>query len=171
MDKEYYLHFAGHKDDLNTAALYEEYADLFSTANFEQLKKLKSESSSPVEISRLSNLLQLCGEGLLENQVRDLSDEIAEQEAKATLDIDGKEVSFRYSEITLSNEPDKAKRDMLDDKRNEMVKKSFNPNLLNYWTTLHNEAKKLGFESYKDFFSFLKNEDFEQTASQTNRLA
>jgi hypothetical protein len=170
MDKEYYLHFAGHKDDLNTAALYEEYADLFSTANFGHLKKLKSEASSPVEISRLSNLLQLCGEGLLENQVRDLSDEIAEQEARATLDIDGKEVSFRYSEVTLSNEPDKAKRDMLDDRRNEMVRKSFNPNLLNYWTTLHNEAKKLGFDSYRDFFSFLKSEDFEQTASQTNRL-
>ena len=30
--------------------------------------------------------------------------------------------------------------------------------------------KKLGFESYKDFFSFLKNEDFEQTAGQMNRL-
>ncbi len=170
LDKEYYLHFAGHKDDLNTASLYEEYADLFLVSNFEQLKKLKKESSSPAQGSRLTSLVRLCGEGLLENQVRDLSDEIAKQEAGSNLNIDGKEVSFRYSEVLLSNESDKAKRDALDDKRNNMVKKSFNPNLLNYWTILHAEAKKLGFESYKDFFSFLKNEDFEQSASQMGRL-
>ena len=83
LDKEYYLHFAGHKDDLNTAVIQEEYADLFSASNFQQLKKLKKESSLPVEISRLSNLLQLCGEGLLENQVRDLSDEIARSGSKS----------------------------------------------------------------------------------------
>jgi len=170
LDKEYYLHFAGHKDDLNTAAIQEEYVDLFSASNFQQLKKLKKESSSPVETSRLSSLLKLCGEGLLENQVGELSDEIAQLEAKSNLDIEGKEVSFRYSETLLSNESDKAKRDMLDDKRNDMVRKTFNPNLLNYWTILHNEVEKLGFESYKDFFSFLKNEDFEQTAGQMDRL-
>jgi len=124
LDKEYYLHFAGLKDQLNTSVIYEENSELFDIRNFDYIRNLKQEAVSSDEKSRLYGLLKFCGEGLIENQVKELSDEIAEQEAKAIIEIDGNEVSYRYSEILLSNEADKAKRDAIDDRRNALVKKS-----------------------------------------------
>ncbi len=170
LDKEYYLHFAGLKDQLNTSVIYEENSELFDIRNFDYIRNLKQKAVSADEKSRLYGLLKFCGEGLIENQVKELSDEIAEQEAKAIIEIDGNEVSYRYSEILLSNEADKEKRDAIDDRRNALVKKEFNPKMMRYWNILHNQARIMGFSSYSELFSYMKDEDFKKTQSQMEKL-
>lgn len=170
LDKEYYLHFAGLKDELNTSAIYEENSWLFEMGNFSAIKGLKDKAVSVDEGKRLQGLLKFCGEGLIENKVKELSDSIAEQEAKAVIGLEGREVSYRYSEILLSNEADKAKRDEIDDCRNELVKKEFNDKLMQYWSELHLQAGSLGFSSYREMFSFLKGEDFTTTLAQMEKL-
>ncbi|MFH0701909.1 MAG: hypothetical protein V2B14_00005, partial [bacterium] len=80
-------------------------------------------------------MLKFCGETLIEKPVKELIDEMGEDEAKAKIQIEGNDVTYRYSEVLLSNEPDKAKRDSIDEKRNKLVEKQFNPKLYMYWDT------------------------------------
>jgi hypothetical protein len=159
IDKEYYLHFSGKKDSLNLTRIYNRYESLFSSDNFNKIKELK-EKSNGEEKKKYSFLLKFCGEGLIERQVKELVDAIAGDEAKATIEIEGREVPYRYSQILLANEENKVKRDLIDDKRSKKVEEQFNDKLCQYWEALHNQAKNLGFSSYKDLFSFLKDEDF-----------
>jgi len=174
LEKEYYLHFSGQKDTLNIAEIYGMYEGLFSLKNFEFLKSLKEKSlkekNSGEENKRYSYLVRFCGEGLIEQKVKELIDEIGEAEAKAVIYIDGKDVPFRYSEVLLSNEEDKSKRDLIDDKRNSKVETDFNPKLYDYWSELHGYAKNLGFLSYRELFAFLKEENFEDLATSVEEL-
>ncbi len=170
LDKEYYLHFAGLKEELNTSDIYNENSWLFDRKNFDDLKELKDNEKCTDGKTKLFNLLKFCGEGFIENQVKELSDSIAEQEAKAVIKLNGEDVSYRYSEILLSNEADKDRRDEIDDARNDIVKKEFNPKLFQYWKELHNQASLLGFTSYREMFAYLKGEDFNNTLLQMEIL-
>ncbi|MBM3709538.1 MAG: hypothetical protein FJW61_03850 [Actinobacteria bacterium] len=174
LEKEYYFHFSGQKDSLNIAEIYSSHGELFSPENFEFLKSLKEKSlkekNSGDESKRYAYLVRFCGEGLIEQKVKELIDEIGEVEAKAVIDIDGKEVSFRYSEVLLSNEADKSKRDLIDDKRNLKVETDFNPKLYDYWSQLHEYSKNLGFASYRELFAFLKGENFYDLSESMEKL-
>ncbi len=169
IDKEYYLHFSGQKDDLNVAGIYDRYRSLFSYDNFKDIKNLV-DGSTGEDSKRFTYLLKFCTEGLIENSVKELVDEIGEVEAKTTVKIEGKDISFRFSEVLLANEGDKPKRDAIDDIRNSAVDRVFNPRLKKYWTALHSEVKKLGFDSYQQLFSFLKQQDFKELENQMDRL-
>ena len=169
LDKEYYLHYSGQKDELNVAGIYSRYINLFSHDNYMAIRDLAEESDGE-DRKRYVYLLKFCAEGLIENSVKELVDEIGEVEAKTTVKIEGRDISFRFSEVLLSNEGDKQKRDYIDSMRNSTVEKIFNPSLKKYWTALHDEAKKLGFNSYRDLFSFLKQQDFGRLEAQMDRL-
>ena len=169
LDKEYYLHFAGLKEDLNIGAIYDKFGELFLLEYFNLIKELKDKAKGE-DRKKYSYLLKFCGETLIEKPAKELIDEMGEDEAKAKIEVEGKDVSYRYSEVLLSNEPDKAKRDSIDEKRNKLVEKQFNPKLYMYWDTLHAQASKLGFESYKDMFSYLKGVDLSRLKSDMEKL-
>jgi hypothetical protein len=169
IEKEYYLHFSGQKDSLNLSDIYNEYDSLFLLENFNFFKDLKDRSLGE-DKKRASYLLKFYTECYLERQVKDLVDKMAEEEAKATVEIEGEKVPFRYSEVLLSNEPNRKKRDVIDYKRNQKVAQSFNINLIKYWKTVHKHACDLGFSSYRELFSFLKDEDFNKLESEMEKL-
>ncbi len=130
---------------------------------------MKDESTGE-EKKRASYLLKFCMEGYLEMQTRELVDRIAQDEAKAEVAIDGKSVPFRYSEIMLLNQQDKAKRDAIDDKRNRVVVEKLNSNLYDYWNSVHKMVPDLGFSSYSELFSYLKEEDFSVILGSMEKL-
>lgn len=169
VEKEYYLHFSGRKKNINLSRIYDEYSFLFSLENIRYFKALKERSTGEEE-KKTSYLLKFCTEGYLQKKVKSLYDRIATDEAKTRIKIDGEEVPYRYSEVILTNEANKEKRDLIDDRRNEVVAKLFNQNLIKYWEDLHLEAKSLGFSSYKELFSYLKEEDFYQLQSDMEKL-
>jgi hypothetical protein len=169
MDKEYYLHFSGIKDNLNVSEIYDEFKNLFSKEYISHFKNIKEESAGE-EKKKASFLLKFCTEGYMEMQTKSLIDEIAEDEARAKITVDGKKIPFRYSEILLSNEPDKIKRDAIDDKRNKVIAEKLNKNLYKYWSSVHSEARELGFSGYADLFSYLKDEDFSVLQNSMDRL-
>ena len=169
LDKEYYLHFAGLKEELNIGAIYDKFGELFLLEYFNLIKELKDKAKGEAR-KKYSYLLKFCGETLIEKPVKELIDEMGEDEAKAKIQIEGNDVTYRYSEVLLSNEPDKAKRDSIDEKRNKLVEKQFNPKLYMYWDTLHAQAGKLGFASYKEMFSYLKGVDLSRLKSDMEKL-
>ena len=169
VDKEHYLHFSGQKDSINISGIYDEYKYLFSRKNIEYIKNIKDKSTSK-EKKKAAYLLKFCTEGYIERQVKELIDKIAEDEAQAKIDIEGRKVPFRYSEILMVNEPDKIKRDRIEDKRSKKIAESFNDTLYTYWDTLHRKAVDLGFSSYSELFSYLKEEDFYSLQAKMERL-
>jgi hypothetical protein len=170
LDKEYYQHYAGLKEDLNIADIYSRYASLFSKVNFEAIMELKNGAENDTEAKKLSYLTRFCGEGLIENCAKELVDRIGEKEAKAAIDVEGQQVSYRYSDVLIANEPDKAKRDLIDDKRAAVTKNALNPLLSQYWEAMHSQAKELGFSSYRKLFEFLKEQDFSILEGSMNSL-
>jgi hypothetical protein len=159
IDKEYYLHFSGQKNSLNLSSIYERYGYLFDRGCVDYIKGIKDKSLGENR-KKAAFLLKFCTEGYMERQVKELVDRIAQEEAQAKIDVEGKEIPFRYSEILLTNEPDRAKRREIERKRNEKIAESFNDVLYKYWDTLHNQAVDLGFPSYRELFSYLKQQDF-----------
>ncbi|MDZ7837844.1 MAG: hypothetical protein U5N58_07755 [Actinomycetota bacterium] len=63
----------------------------------------------------------------------------------------------------LANEPDKQKRDKIEQVKNEKIAEVLNDNLRLYWEQSHQQARHLGFKSYSLLFSYLKGEDFNHT--------
>ncbi len=168
-DKEYYLHFSGQKDSLDISNINDEYSHLFNRENINCLKDLKDKSTGGQK-KKAAYLLKFCVESYIEAQTKNLIDKIAEDEAGAKIFIDGKEVPFRYSEILLANESDKAKRDNIDDKRNKVAAEYLNGNLYKYLSTTHKQAVGLGFSSYCELFSYLKEEDFSSLQVEMEKL-
>jgi hypothetical protein len=159
IDKEYYLHFSGQKDSLNLSPIYDRYGYLFERDCIDYIKGIKDKSTGENR-KKAAYLLKFCTEGYMERRVKELVDRIAEEEAQAKINIEGNEVSFRYSEILLINEPDRVKRREIERRRNEKISESFNEILYKYWDTLNSQAVDLGFPSYGELFSYLKQQDF-----------
>jgi hypothetical protein len=169
IEKEYYLHFSGQKDNFNVSDIYDRYEYLFTRENIDYIKDLKDKSYSE-EKKKAAYLLRFCAEGYIDRQTKGLIDSIAEDEARANVTIEGKKVPFRYSEILLANEPDKIKRDEIEDKRNRVVAESLNDDLYKYWISLHEKSENLGFANYNELFSYLKEENFFDLQTGMERL-
>ncbi|MEA2016257.1 MAG: hypothetical protein U9O59_06095 [Actinomycetota bacterium] len=169
IDKEYYLHFSGIKKTLDISGIYDEFSHLFDKKNIDHIKKIKDKGTGE-EKKKAAFLLKFCTEGYIEMQTGELVDKIAKDEAEAKVVIDGREVPFRYSEVMLSNEKDKIKRDGIDDKRNRIVAEDLNGTLYDYWSTLHKKTAELGFSSYSELFSYLKEEDFSSLQQGMEKL-
>ncbi len=169
IDKEYYLHFSGQKDSFNISRIYSRYEHLFNRESIDCIREIKHKSSGE-EKRKAAYLLKFSAEGYIERQAKDLVDRIAEQEAQAKIDIEDRQVPFRYSEIMLANEPDRARRMEIESKRSKKIAEAFNNTLCTYWDTLHRQAAELGFASYSELFSYLKQEDFFSLEAEMEKL-
>ncbi|MGM0365981.1 MAG: hypothetical protein ACQEP5_05540 [Actinomycetota bacterium] len=167
MDREYYLHFSGKKKNLEVETIYSSNQWLFSRQNIDYFVR---KISKDCDRKKHSYLLKFCAENFLEKNVQKLKEEIANREAGCRVEVDGRTVPLRYLEILVSNEPDKGKRDRIEDLRNEKIADILNPMLVKYWTNLHREAKLLGFDSYSRLFSYLKGQDFNVIFSDMKEL-
>jgi len=169
LDREYYLHFSGKKKSLEVKAIYHQHQWLFTRQNIDYLTKSKKESNGQ-DRKKYSYLLKFCTENFIEKSAQHLKEAIANDEADCKVEVEGKTVPLRYLEVLLSNEPDKNKRDRIEDLRNEKISDILNLNLYRYWTNLHQQAKLLGFESYSSLFSYLTGQDFNRILSDTEEL-
>ncbi len=167
LEKEYYMHFSGKKDTLETGWIYSQ-SQLFSRQNIDYFIK-KSKENSP-DKKKYAYLLKFCTENFLQKNVQHLKESIAGDEARCRVEIEGETVPFRYLDILLPNEPDKNKRDRIEALRNKILADRLNPNLLKYWNNLHQQAKYLGFKNYSSLFSYLKGEEFGVTLSEMEEL-
>ncbi|MDD5660060.1 MAG: hypothetical protein PHR39_08655, partial [Actinomycetota bacterium] len=169
IDKEYYFHFSGRKPDLNLDEIYKRYDYLFTFDNSRYFKELIDTSIGDNK-KKARLLFQFCTEGYLSKKYQKISDKIANNEAISKIDIDGRDYAFRYSDILLSNEPDKSKRENIDSKRRKITHEVFNPDLKLYWESLHKEANELGFNNYTSLFEQLKGYDFYDLEKSMDKL-
>lgn len=116
LDREYYLHFSGRKEEFEIEALYERHARLFSRAAVDELRGGDSRE-----------LLRFAAEGCLAQAVKDLSAELARLEATLEIELDGETHPYRQAAVIQANEGDPSRRRELERARNEVVSVQLGP--------------------------------------------
>jgi hypothetical protein len=164
LDEEYYLHFAGLKEDFELSPIYERYSDLATLDACRRLgEAAESGERGGVELWRFA-----C-EGYMGDLTREAMEEIAGLEATLTANVDGEEIGFRLLRPALANEPDRGRRERLDRARVELTESELNPLYLGIAETRREATARLGADSYRDLYARFKF-PLEQLEAQCERL-
>jgi oligoendopeptidase F len=106
-------HSAGRKDELNIAAIFDRYADLFTPrmVRWAMARKEQADAAGDVRIKRCAELLfDFFIDGVTGNKLKKLIDEESTYESKAVVAVDGEEIPFRQLPVLVQNEEIRTKR-------------------------------------------------------------
>ena len=167
MDREYFLHFAGHKEEFEIEEIYERHACLFEREVVEQLQELRATGADD-DARRVRYLLELAVGGLLGRETKREEVELAEREAALELQVNGDRLPYRQSMVTQANEADPARRAAIEQARLELLDSELNPLHLSGLERAHELARELGWSSYRDMYADLKQIDLYALERQTS---
>jgi hypothetical protein len=139
--REYYLNYAGHKDDLAIAAIFERHAGLFRRETVDQVLAAGSQDE------RAANLREFVVHGYLDQSAKELTEQIAGRETADMVQWEGEQLPYRAVQPRVTNEPDADRRHELDRRRLE-VTSSHNDLRQQRWDALYAQARDLGFATY-----------------------
>jgi hypothetical protein len=155
LDEEYYLHFAGLKDTLDIAPIYERYADL---TTLERARSIGEAVNGSVGIREL---WRFACEGYLGQLTKEQEEKVARLEAELKANVDGEEIGFRMIRPAIANSAERSKRERLERARNELVEEHLNPIYLEGHARVREAVREFGaanyFELYKKFGYDLEN--------------
>jgi hypothetical protein len=144
MLEEYYLHFAGRKDELAIEEIYERYADL---TTLEAAARL----GARVDGDRgIRELWQFACAGYLGNLTKSHEARASELEATIEATVDGQSIAYRMLRPSIANEPDRAKRQALEEARCELEEEHLNPVHQEAFAIVQDSLPALGSPDYVD---------------------
>src|SRR5262249_45460028 len=114
IEGERYEHYAGHKPTLEIDAVYERHEELTRRETAQRLE------GAPVELWRFA-----C-EGFLGSLTRQHEERLAAIELELEPTVDGRAIPFRMLRVELSNEPDRARRQRLEEVRRSLSDEHLN---------------------------------------------
>jgi hypothetical protein len=144
MLEEYYLHFAGRKDELEIEPIYERYEDL---TTLEVAARLGAGVDGD---RRIRELWHFACNGYLGNLTKSQDARISELEATVEARVNGETVPYRMLRPTIANEPDRSKRRALEEARCELGEKHLNPVYVEAAAIARAGVRRLGSENYVD---------------------
>jgi hypothetical protein len=144
LDEESYLHFAGLKDTLEIAPIYERHERLT------QLDTALALGTSVDGNRRTRELWKFACAGYLGNFVSEEAERVAELEATLTAKVDGDEIPFRMLRPRLMNEEDRDVRERVEAARNELTDEHLNALELQAAQVVQRETRRLGADNYAD---------------------
>lgn len=159
LDMEYYRHFSGQKPVCETAAIYDQYPELFTRDAFIRLNALY-DAAKDDEKRRLAYLLAFTVDGYMGEQTKHLSDEIANTEGQAQIVVDGETIGLRQASVVQANEADAGRRERIQAARLDAVSSQLNPLLDRLWRECHDLAAGLGYPNYMELYSEVKGLDY-----------
>jgi hypothetical protein len=168
LEREYYLHFAGHKDELEIEPVYDRHADLF-TRDAVQRRRQELEDAAPGtdEHRRARILADFAVDGYMGAQTKTLEAEQARLEAVIELDLDGTHLGFREASVVQANEPDAGRRAEIEQASLKATAEQLNPIAIAIHEHHHAAARALGWDSYKAMCEQLKGLDLDGLHRQT----
>jgi hypothetical protein len=146
IDEEFYLHFAGLKETLDVAPIYERYADL---TTLEQAERL---ATTAAEDPRLTELWRFSCEGYLGALTREQAERLANLEASLTAEIDGETIGFRELRPAMANEPDRERRARLEAARVELTEEHLLPLYREAAEERREATVRLGAPTYRELY-------------------
>ena len=144
MLEEYYLHFAGLKDELEIEPIYQRYEDLTT------LDVATGLGASVDGDRRIRELWHFACSGYLGNLAKSQEARVNELEATVEATLDGETIPYRMLRPTIANEPDRLKRRALEEARCELGDEHLNPIYLEATSILRDGVRGLGSENYVD---------------------
>jgi hypothetical protein len=166
IDREYYLHLAGHKPDLELEPIYGDHRELFEPSAVAALRKA-ADAATGDEERRLRYLLQFALDGTLGEATRAEAEEVARLEATLEVEMDGEAVPYRRVPVDQANEPDAERRAELDGARNALVAEHLTPLFETALERSHALCRELGWEGYAAAYEDLRGLDFAALAQVT----
>ena len=140
LDEEYYLHYAGHKESLEIEPIYERHEELT------KLETARGLEGAPTELWRFA-----C-EGYLGNLTREHQEKIAQVEAELEVDVDGEQIPYRMLRVVMSNEPDRDRRERLEQARLQLLDEQLNPVYLDAAKIDREAVGRLGAPTYYELY-------------------
>jgi hypothetical protein len=171
LDREYYLHFAGHKESFEIVPIYERHAHLFGRGAVEQLREAFTRATVGDDRRRCRYLLQLAVEGFIGEATKKQATALAEREGALELELNGDRASYREAAILQANEPDAARRLAIEEARHEALESELNPLHLEIVERAHRAAVELGWPSYRAMYEELKALDLASLERQTRAFS
>jgi hypothetical protein len=166
LSREYYLHLAGHKPELEIEPIYDRYAGLFASDEVERLRGLAGAARGDDERRRLGYLLQFAFDGLLGHETRAESAELAGLEASLEVDPGDGAVPYRAVPIEQANEPEPNRREALEEVRDAVLEERLNPLHRAALERAHELCRALGWSSYAAAYAELRGIDLDGLARQ-----
>jgi hypothetical protein len=147
LDEQLYLHYAGLKDELDLAPVYERYADLFTLTSCRELG-----AAAEGEGGAGTELWKFACEGYLGALANEDAEKVAELEATLEAEVDGEKVPFRLIRPEIANEPDRDRREKLERARRELTDEHLNPLYGRMLERTREGTRELGAETYLELY-------------------
>ncbi len=147
IEKEQYDNLSGQKEDLNTSAIYSKYNGIFTDETLVEEVKYRRVYQRGPDRMRMSYLYSLLLSTYIGRKTTELNDRISTMETGMEVEVEGKRIPFRYSAVTLANEPDHDRREAID-KARDTVFNEVNPLRREVLDREHELAGALGYENY-----------------------
>lgn len=155
LHEAYYRHYAGLEEDFPLEAIYAAHADLFGEAAVDGL----AGAGAPA-------LRAFAVEGHLERAVAGLEAERARREATLRVEAGGTPLGFREAALAQAAEPDRDRREAIEQARLAMVAEALNPLACEALETVHARSRALGWASHRAMWAELKGLDLDDLLDQ-----
>lgn len=160
LDEEYYLHYAGLKETLDLAPIYERHAELT------ELETAQAVGATVDGDRRRRELWRFVSEGYLGGITREFAEREARLETELTAELEGETIPFRMLRPTIANEPDRGKRRRLEEIRNALGEEHLNPVHLEAARALRDAVRQLGADTYLELYRDRFGMELEALAAQ-----
>jgi hypothetical protein len=148
LDEEYYLHFAGLKDEFELSPIYERFSDL---TTLDACRRLAA--SAEIEGRGARELWRFGCEGYLGDLTRADAEEIAGLEASLSATVDGEEIGYRLLRPSIANEPDHDRRERLDRARVSLTAEHLNERHVRIAEVRRSATRQLGAPTYRRLYT------------------
>ena len=122
MEKEWYLNWAGLKEEMNLSPIYNRYKHLFTKELILAVKERRKRVKGNDE-RRLRYLQRFFVSEYLGMVAKELSEKAETMESKETIEVDGEKIPFRLAAVKIANEQKRKQRSKLFEARNKVVDK------------------------------------------------
>jgi hypothetical protein len=146
LDEEYYLHYAGIKEQLELKPIYDRYSELTELDQAQALGRTADGDRGIRELWRFA------AEGYLGELTREHAEQIAELEAGLEATVDGETIPFRMLRPAMANEPDRDKRQQLDRIRVDLTEEHLNPIYADGVQIVGAGVEQLGAPNYAELY-------------------
>jgi hypothetical protein len=156
LDREYYLHFSGQKDELEIEPIYERHAGLVTRDAVDRLRE-----------SGNRELLDFAAKGLIGQETKHLDAELARREAALEIEVDGERISLRQAPVVQANEPDRERRQRIDAAQRAVLERELQPLYRESFARTSELVRELGWRSVRAMTEDLSGIDLAALAQQT----
>ncbi len=168
LNEEYYLNWAGLKDELDTASVMEKCPSLGDREAVDHVAA-RLQIAEPGEERRLRYMYHTIAHFYISNLVKDLTDAKETEEAKLTIKVDDEDMAYRMSGVTMVNEDNRPRRHAIYEARLKAAD-GLNVILKERMGRMHDVAKDLGYANYAKLYGKLKGINFTNLLSEVNEF-